>query len=1741
MLWFKKMMCLVLTLVMVAGMLPVQALAAELETVAPEETVPEETAVQETAAAASTEETLAETTGETVETLVEETAATEGATVPEEAAPAETEETTAVEEAAPVEPQETLSEETLAEETVSEEVCFSEVSGVDSEALFEEYVKRLFFGDSGISLLSTLAWETLSGADKYLYDQLKAVIVRIAAGEQTSTTVKVELGKAGHSTGAVDLDAVLDALLHDCPYEMYWYDFCYYSFDYRKETVTVWLQVCQNFRARDYTELDPRIDAGQVQRAKNAAENAQAIVARHAGSRDYDKLAAYADEICALVEYDYGAAGGNTFSTDISPWTLVNVFDGDPDTNVVCEGYAESFQYLCDLSTFDREIACYSPTGAYHKWNIVRIDGVSYLMDVTNSDVGETAERGAFFLNGGKGSVKDGYKIGGFHYWYYDETIALWGAGPDSILRLAEKAYDPAKDPEPQAITQEKFELILQKCGGKFELTQEVAIVRDMEIKDVALTIGKGGRITVASDAVLLFAENSALTQTEADQVAVESGGKLIAFGQVEGSITGEGDFLLVQLLDGKLIVAGQGTIHDGDLDSMMGSARTVGPRALEAMEGINGIGANAFDGCISLEEVTLPKSLKTLGARAFADCTGLRIVTFQGDAPEMENPASIFERVTAMVRYPRNNETWTEEVISGLGDNLTFAADCSDSHTVVVIPGMAPTCVDYGIADGAYCSVCGETLAEQTLLLPTGIHTYTDESDTVCDVCGMELVSDTEFPFSKYEWEVLKLTNQKRLAAGVEPLTGFSVLQQAGDIRAAELTKYFSHTRPDGTSCFTVLKELDITYRAAGENIASGYKTPADVVSGWMNSQGHRENMLNPDFTHMGVGEKDRNWVQLFISGYQYASLRLAEGDYLTVDPGTNLNELDMVGVLMSYWGMSYLPICSDYCQGYDPNAVGDQQVTISVLGVSTTVTIHIHDWQAATCTEPKHCASCDLTEGDALGHDYKTVVIEPTCTEEGSRSDTCIRCGDAQNVESIPTLSHEAVVDPAAAPTCEAPGFTEGSHCNRCGEILLAQEEIAALGHSILVDSGYAPTCIHSGLSDGQHCDRCDKVLAEREMIPALGHNFANGTCLNCGREDKGDYTLFSGKTLKLQEIDPDTGKPYTAKQITWALEEGDEAYAILTADGKLSAPGDFEKARVTAIATIAHSKRQVIRTVDIYPAVTQLEVKLDGEAVNGKTVPMDFSEEAMVLTAEAFPVDTLENVTWTVSDKKGQYAEYVIDGGTLTIQNPTGKAGTVTIKATEDAGTKKNVTVKVQFASFAKTLEIEAPAETDLKGGQKLTLTAAITEPDKVTKPGIVWTTSDKTAATVSNGKVTAKNVAHPTDVTITATSKDGRASASIELRILPKNEGQLVLMEGNSFVTNANKAMDTDEELWLSAAVITGGVPVPVEASWSSSKAAVASVDEIGLVTAVASGTAKITAEFDGMKAVVNVKVSTLADSVEITPKDSKNLEEDGTVFLASGKNLSLVASVLPQGANKAVTWAITEGAAYAKIAGGKLTANKDLTSVQYVTVIATAKDGSGASGSVRVKIVPLAAGVQLYREGTRIRANTTYVHDLMVGDTIHLSAKVYPAKAEQKILLTSSNKKIADFEDGKLVCHNTGTVTITAQAQDGSGVKTAFKLTIVKKVTGLTLKEGATLTVVGGKTLKLAPLVQVSPSDATNKKLTWSVAPNDYGIKISTSGVLSTKKVKEAVTVNVMVMAQDGSGKMLSFDVTVTPN
>lgn len=129
---------------------------------------------------------------------------------------------------------------------------------------------------------------------------------------------------------------------------------------------------------------------------------------------------------------------------------------------------------------------------------------------------------------------------------------------------------------------------------------------------------------------------------------------------------------------------------------------------------------------------------------------------------------------------------------------------------------------------------------------------------------------NQSAYKLSAYEQKVVDLTNQQRVKNGLPALKVDLSLSKVAREKSSDMQKnnYFSHTSPSYGSPFDMMKKFGITYKTAGENIAKGQRSPEEVVNAWMNSAGHRQNILSSSFTHIGVGHvaNGNYWTQQFI-----------------------------------------------------------------------------------------------------------------------------------------------------------------------------------------------------------------------------------------------------------------------------------------------------------------------------------------------------------------------------------------------------------------------------------------------------------------------------------------------------------------------------------------------------------------------------------------------------------------------------------------------------------------------------------------------------------------------------------------------------------------------------------------------------------------------------------------------------------------------------------------------------------
>lgn len=411
-----------------------------------------------------------------------------------------------------------LAESTLTV-TASEEQTYVPEDGLlaDNDELAEGYIETVLGISDEAATVGTYGESSLSGLNATLYKLLMEKVKAVAgATESTSTVFTFSASDLGLTMGTYytaetlgvsslgttdengnfsvssdvtsalsekmgadyDLDKIMNLLLVNCPYELYWYDktmedavksgssFGFglqssngtYSIAITSYTLSVSFTVASGYQDSDSDTPTYTVNGEMASKAQAAAKTAQEIVSSNSGLSDYEKLLVYKTKICYLVSYNTAAAAEDSTTAFGDPWQLIYVFDGDDDTKVVCEGYSKAFQYLCDLTDFSSDnVICYTVTGTMsggtgagaHMWNIVTMDdGKNYIVDVTNCDEGTIGADAQLFLAGTAGSITSGYTFAvesgtTVGYVYDEDTKELYGTDSSSILNLTSSKYVP--------------------------------------------------------------------------------------------------------------------------------------------------------------------------------------------------------------------------------------------------------------------------------------------------------------------------------------------------------------------------------------------------------------------------------------------------------------------------------------------------------------------------------------------------------------------------------------------------------------------------------------------------------------------------------------------------------------------------------------------------------------------------------------------------------------------------------------------------------------------------------------------------------------------------------------------------------------------------------------------------------------------------------------------------------------------------------------------------------------------------------------------------------------------------------------------------------------------------------------------------------------------------------------------------------------------------------------------------
>ena len=403
--------------------------------------------------------------------------------------------------------------------------------------------------------------------------------------------------------------------------------------------------------------------------------------------------------------------------------------------------------------------------------------------------------------------------------------------------------------------------------------------------------------------------------------------------------------------------------------------------------------------------------------------------------------------------------------------------------------------------------------------------------------------------------------------------------LERIATKRAAELALLFDHGRPNGESFFSIYEEEGITYRAAGENIAMGYRTAEAVNAAWRedgepyNGQGHRRNMLNPKFNCVGIGHVYLDGCHYWVEEFAYRT------SVNTTETTANDSEQTM-SLSVPKSKVTGLKVAFDktsYSLRTGESTEVKLTAKLTVFGSDTIVTdlpaISVNDPSIATYSNGKITGVAEgsttltaslygLTAADMptinvyrCEHhwDQGEIITEATCTEEGEKKFTCSICGD-EKTEKVSATGHQHTeIRNKKEATCKETGYSGDTWCKDCGKKILSGQTIAKTeNHSW--DAGKVTTKA-TCTEEGEKTFTCSICGDEKtEKVSATGHqhteirNKKEATCKETGYSGDTWCKDCGKKILSGQTIAKTENHSWTQGEITkepTCKEEGEKTF--------------------------------------------------------------------------------------------------------------------------------------------------------------------------------------------------------------------------------------------------------------------------------------------------------------------------------------------------------------------------------------------------------------------------------------------------------------------------------------------------------------------------------------------------------------------------------------------------------------------
>lgn len=612
------------------------------------------------------------------------------------------------------------------------------------------------------------------------------------------------------------------------------------------------------------------------------------------------------------------------------------------------------------------------------------------------------------------------------------------------------------------------------------------------------------------------------------------------------------------------------------------------------------------------------------------------------------------------------------------------------------------------------------------------------------------------------------------------------------------------------------------------------------------------------------------------------------------------------------------------------------------------------------------------------------------------------------------------------------------------------------------------------------------------DREGVIGIGSGSGTADIKVYQQGKKGKYVAVESVSIdpSSMALTEDDTKQLTAvispsnasiKTVTW--KSLDPKYATVDENGVVTAVS-------AGMATISVTTDDGKKTANCHVTVKAKIIPVTGVSLDHTSLTL-IEGESETLTATVAPENaTDKSVTWSSSNTA---VATVSSTGVVTAK----AAGSATIMVTaNDGGSTATCAVTVSVPVSGVSLD---KTSLTLPVGDTQTLTATVS-PSNASDKSVAWSSGNTSVATVSStGVVTAKAAG---TTTITVTTKDGGKTATCNVTVVIPVTGVSLDQMSLTMVAGDNRTL---------TATVSPSDATDKSVTWSSSNTSVATVSATGVVTAKAGGSATITVTTNdgGKTASCSVTVSVPVTGVSLN-KTSLTLSE--------GDTQTLTATVSPTTAtDKEVTWASDNETVATVTSSGAIVAKNAGTAVITVTTHDGAKTASCA-----VTVKPRVTGVSL--DNTSI--------SLTVGSTQTLTATVTPADAlDKSVTWSSNNTSVATVSTyGVVTAKAAGTATITVRTNDGGKTATCTVTVTAISVTGVSLNKSS-LTLYEGDSETLT--ATVSPTNATNKSVTWSTS-NSSVASVTSSGRITALSAGSAT---ITVTTSDG-GKKATCSVTV---